>query len=293
MVFVPSTGLQTATLGWVDRSGVWQFLDLPTAPQSEPRLSPDGTQLAYTALQPDADVWVADLARRTSRPLTKGGQNAWPLWSPDGRRVAFASFRLGSVSTFLINVEGSGAEELATEKGFPTAWMPDGKILAVRVVDKLHLLSLPGRNDSRFRDGKAFETDLAFAPDGMWAAWSSNESGRFEVFVQAFPSSGKRWQVSTSGGREPVWNPNGRELFFRNGNDMMAVDVQFEPAFDAGPPHRLFTSAGFAGAGNRASFNVSPDGKRFVMVKLSDAPPPRVDIILNWRTLLAEQVRSH
>jgi serine/threonine-protein kinase len=297
LVFRPSSGLRSGTLGWMDRTGSWESLGLATPSSAEPRISPDGTLLAYTAVQPDSDVWVYDLVTKTSRPFSKGGQNAWPLWALDGKHLGFSSLRFGGLAAYQMLADGSGSEELLTSKGGPISWSPDGKILGVfysgtGLVGNLHLLDMGGRSESPFGDGQGFETDLAFAPKGKWVAWSSNESGRFEVYVQAFPLSGKRWQISRAGGREPVWSRTGQELFFRNGDDMMAVDIRLDTTFEAGPPHVLFTSPGFAPPGNRANFDVSPDGKRFVMVKLADpGPPPEVDIVLNWRTALAEQMR--
>lgn len=124
-----------------------------------------------------------------------------------------------------------------------------------------------------------------FSPDGLWLAYNSNESGRWEVYVQPYPGANARWQISTDGGGEPVWNPNGREIFYRSldGTQMMAVPLVTTPSFSAGKPTRLFEGRFDSGISGGANYDVSPDGQRFIMVSGGgETTPHQIDIALNW-----------
>ena len=122
------------------------------------------------------------------------------------------------------------------------------------------------------------------SPDGHWLAYVSDESGRDEVYVRAFPGSGGKWQISTGGARDPVWRSDGRELFFISGDKMMAVDVHMEPSFSAGSPHELFHGEFEQPTSPFRIYDVSSDGKRFVMISPSDSSQARtqIDVVLNW-----------
>ena len=124
-----------------------------------------------------------------------------------------------------------------------------------------------------------------FSPDGRWVAYVSDESGRSEVYVQPYPGPGKKWQISTEGGIETVWNPNGRELFYRTGNKMMAVDVAARPGFTAGRPTLLFTGAFVQSPTCIPNYDVSRDGRRFLMIQPSpheNVTPIQITIVVNW-----------
>ena len=137
-----------------------------------------------------------------------------------------------------------------------------------------------------------------FSPDGRWLAYVSNESGRYEVYAQPYPGPGGKWQISTEGGTEPVWNRNGRELFYRNGDKMMAVDISTQPSFAAGKPRMLFEGpylprTNFSTLATMPNYDVSPDGQRFLMVKGSEqeaAAPTQINVVLNWFEELKQKV---
>lgn len=132
---------------------------------------------------------------------------------------------------------------------------------------------------TRFREYQG-----AFSPDGRWVAFTSNDSGRNQVYVRAFPGPGPRSQVSTDGGQEPLWNRNGRELFFRRNDALMAVEIHSQSTFEAGQPRALFSGPFLEGAWI-TSYDVAPDGQRFIMSRYSDnAPQPQVTVVLNWAT---------
>jgi Tol biopolymer transport system component len=132
-----------------------------------------------------------------------------------------------------------------------------------------------------------------FSPDGRWLAYVSNESGRYEIYVQPYPGPGGKWQISTEGGTEPVWNPNGRELFYRSGDKMMAVDVATQPSFTVGKAHVLFEGPYQPSWTSAQNYDVSPDGQRFLMLKpveSTEAAPTQINVVLNWFEELKRRV---
>jgi serine/threonine-protein kinase len=156
----------------------------------------------------------------------------------------------------------------------------------------LMVMQLPSRQVQPFLQTPAGESAARFSPDGRWLAYTSTESGRPEVYVQPFPGPGGKSQISTEGGTEPVWNPNGRELFYRQSDRMMAVDIVTQPALTAGRPRLLFEGPYLLSAGNLPAYDVSPDGQRFLMVVESEQeePPTQINLVLNWFEELNRQV---
>jgi serine/threonine-protein kinase len=137
------------------------------------------------------------------------------------------------------------------------------------------------------------ESAPQFSPDGHWMAYVSNESGPNEIYVQAYPGPGGKWQISTEGGTEPVWSRNGRELFYRNGNKMMAVDVATQPSFTGGKPRLLFEGPYVPTPATFPNYDVSSDGQRFLMLKPSEsaeAAPTQINVVLNWFEELKRRV---
>jgi Tol biopolymer transport system component len=132
-----------------------------------------------------------------------------------------------------------------------------------------------------------------FSPDGRWLAYFSNESDRYEVYVQPYPGPGGKWQVSTEGGTEPAWNPNEHELFYRSGDKMMAVDIATQPSFTAGKPRVLFEGPYLRAPGTTTNYDLSRDGQRFLMVKRSEkaeTAPTQINVVLNWFEELKRRV---
>jgi len=167
------------------------------------------------------------------------------------------------------------------------AWSPDGQMLAFRhnATTGFAIGVLPRGGEPRLFLQTAFtEIEPSFSPDGRWLAYASNETGRFEIYVQPFPGPGGKWQLSTEGGREPVWARNPRELFYRNGGKMMVVDVTMQPNFHAAKPRRLFEGHYAADPLGIRNYDVTPDGQRFIMVKPSDRElaATQIDVVLNW-----------
>jgi dipeptidyl aminopeptidase/acylaminoacyl peptidase len=136
------------------------------------------------------------------------------------------------------------------------------------------------------------ESSPRFSPDGRWIAYASDESGRYEIYVRPYPGPGGKWQISTEGGREPVWNPKGRELFYRVGNKVMAVDVTTDRNFSVGKPKMLFEGSYAPTPRSFQDYDVSPDGQRFLMLKAGPQAqtPDQINVVLNWFEELKQKV---
>ena len=237
--------------------------------------------------------------------LTFEGINEHPTWTPDGRRVTFRSDRAGATNLFWKPADGSGAaERLTTSENTqsPSSWSPDGQVLAFyeRPIGgaftpnrDIWVLPIEGEQKPRpFLQTPFEEAGAVFSPEGRWLAYMSTESGRQEIYVQPFPGPGGKWQISTEGGREPAWARNGREIFYRNGDQLMAVDITTDPTFSAGTPKVLFEGTFEMANLSRANYDVAPDGQRFVMIQEggSDSAPAQINFVLNWFEELKRRV---
>ena len=289
-------------LAWVDRSGRESAQLLLDGHCRNPELSPAFDRVAVECYQPGGarDVWIYDLARdAATRLTTDAGDDADPLWSPDGRSVIFASSRRGNVDVFRTAVGGGGAEELVhdTRGSTPTmAISPDGKqivVLATAPDSGLDLAAYPveppGSPVSLLKSPAA-EIEAQFHPGGNFLAYASNQSGRFEVYVEPLPQTGDRWSISTAGGTDARWSPDGREIFYLTPDRrLMSVPIRTTPSFVAGRPVELFQTriAGPLGLGHRFPFAVWKDAQRFLMyVSDPDGPPPALTAISNWTRVL-------
>jgi serine/threonine-protein kinase len=295
LAYVPGSESSAENLlSWVRRDGTSEPAYLTPGPFSQPALSPDGRRVAIVRSGGKTnDVWVLDLDRGTLSRLTFEGSNVNPLWAPDGERVTFYSVRGDRLSAIMWKpADGSAGEEILWEEEdqlLPNSWSPDGRHLAVdRLGPEGHSDAwiLPLENDRRpypFVEGRFDELMGAFSPDGRWLAYSSDETGRFEVYVRPFPGPGGRWQISTDGGIEPRWSAHGREIFFRNDDQMLVAPVEPGPTLRAGTPRVLFEE-NFLGIIWDVSYDVAADGERLLMVKTGgrSAAPDRVHLVLNW-----------
>jgi serine/threonine protein kinase len=323
LAYVPSVRAPDSRkriLVWVDRNGKEAPLAaVPSDTYLASRISPDGTRVALTVMTGSkSDIRIWDIARQAMTRLTFDESSGYPLWTLDGKRIAFASTRGGMMlgDVYWKAADGTGEEErLGTVPGrslYPWSWSSDGKTLVLMdqavsgevggtgLGSGIGSLSMEG--DRKWRpllSEKFYEGHPQIAPNnGRWMAYESTESGESEVYVRPFPEVDKgKWQVSTGGGRDPIWSHDGRELFYRSGNSVIAVDVQTDPTFKAGKPALLFQGAYFSGiAGKGHIWDLSPDGKRFLMMKESEAAtstssgPQKINIILNWTEELKQRV---
>jgi eukaryotic-like serine/threonine-protein kinase len=300
LVYVPGGNQSTSqTLVWVDRDGKEE--PVPTAPRSfsKPRLSPDGGQVAVVV--DNRQIWSYDLWRATLTPLTAAdAQTNFPVWTPDGSRLAFSSSHDGALNMFLMPVDGSrSAERLTTSVLFqdPSSFSPDGQLL---VFVELHpanaqdIWVLPidsGRKPRPLLTTQFVEGGPMLSPDGQWLAFVSNESGDNEVYVRPFSGSRRKIRISSDGGQEPAWAPDGHEIFYRSGDRMMAVDIMSQPTLRPGKPRLLFERP-FAKGGPWRNYDVSLDGRRFLMLKPTkeDVPLTQLNVVLNWSEELKQRV---
>jgi len=180
---------------------------------------------------------------------------------------------------------------------FPLSFSPDRQLLVFVELNPntqrdIWVLRLSDRKLQPFLRTRFNETVPRFSPDGHWLAYMSDESGHYEIYIQPFPGPGGKYQISSEGGAEPVWNPNGRELFYRSGYKMMAVDVMTQPSFSTGKPRVLFEGL-YLPSGVTPSYDVSPDGQRFLMLKAAQQGQPaavQINVVLNWFEELKQKV---
>jgi eukaryotic-like serine/threonine-protein kinase len=289
-------------LAWVDRGGRETPLEPRGRPYFRPVLSPDGGRLAVTVQGASDDLWVRDLERGTWTRLTAEGDNTDAAWSPDGRQIVFSSTRSGAFNLYLAAADGGGgAQQLTRERtmAMSSSVAPDGSVAAFGVLDpetgwdvSLQPLRTPGP-PRPFVATRFAETYAAFSRDGRYLAYVSNESGRLEVYVRGYEQDGK-WPVSASGGSEPVWSPDGRELFFRSGDAILSVPVSTAGAFTAGQPRPVVRGAYEPGINGYPNYDVSRDGKRFLMVKPAAQREAPLEVVLvpDWRAELEARARA-
>ena len=294
-----STGAANTQLGWFDRGGKQLALVGMSAVDTGLRLSPDEKRLAVVRFDPQAgspDIWLVDLARNTpSRFTFDPATETTPVWSPDGSRIAFASNRDGVSNLYQKLSSGAGNDEALLKSAEPTLphdWSPDGRFILYGVLSPntsvdLRLLPLSGdQKPTLFIQTEFAESQGRFSPDGRWVAYISNESGQYQVYVQSFPSSGGKWQVSTSGGAQPQWRRDGKELFYLTPDrKLMAVEVNGTgPTFVPGVPKPLFDAhVSSVFPGNANYYAVTGDGQRFLVNTLvGESAPVPFTVVMNW-----------
>jgi len=303
---------------WVDRNGTETEVGMPTRSVSgRPRISPDGRRIALPSLE---GIGIFDVARQSFQVVTSpewgspairtAPERRFVAWHPDGERVTFSGV---DGDLYWIRADGSGEAERLThsEAGpqpshrlqFPGSWSPDGRTLVF--LQRLGSTASVNRDIWAFtlgnsvREARPFlvtasdEPSAEVSPDGRYLAYESNQSGRSEIYVQPFPGSGRRELVSIDGGVQPVWARNGRELFYRASQGpgptmrMMVVDVRLGDVFTAGRPRVLWEAmrARYPGGTGGRTYDVAPDGRRFLMIQQRDLPQPpitHVVLVQNW-----------
>jgi hypothetical protein len=297
------------TLLWVDRQGKEQPIAAPSRNYGGPglQLSPDNRRVVLDALDLQrfaVDLWVFDLARGNQPRITFEGSNFSPVWTPDGKRLIYLFSRdvAGQQNPEIRSVPADSSAPpttlLASETPLiPLSVSPDGKLLMgirnkagpnllATAGDEIWVLPLDASGEKSDAKPRAFvepepqfvRDNPRFSPDGKSVAYQANDSGRDEIYVVPYPGPGGRQQASTDGGTEPRWSRNGRELFYRNADKIMVVDVQISPSVHVtGTPKMLFEKASMG-------YDVSADGKRFLMLRRGapSAQSNQINVVLNW-----------
>ena len=291
-VLVYMTGGPTNQLTWFDRSGK----QLGTVGQPGRyrvfRLSPDEKRVAVVRIDPPAvrsDIWVIELTRGVASRLTSDpGDDIAPEWSPDGSRIAFSSNRDGKFDLYEKLSSGAGSDEellKSSEAKFMNCWSADGRYIlyeSIGVNSKSDIWVLPmfgERKPYPFLKTEFNERSASFSPNGRWVAYTSNETGIFEVYVREFQGSGGKWQVSTVGGTFPRWRWDGKEIFYTSGGKLMSVDVNASGSrFEPGVPRLLFDKNI-----ENDYYDLTRDGQRFlVRVPVEEISSPPITVVLNW-----------
>jgi serine/threonine protein kinase/Tol biopolymer transport system component len=295
-------------LVWVRRDGTAEPLQPDWAGVfNNVVLSPDGTRLAVSSLQDgQIHIWLRVLASGQASRLTFAGSfNFRPEWTPDGQEVTFVSDRGENFDLYVKRADGTGTARtlLDRDRGVEEAdWSSDGRWLVFREGGGVSggqrdIYGIQSGADSvpiQLATTEADELGPSLSPDGRWLAYSSSESGRNEIFVRPFPRAAEgKWQVSVSGGREPLWAHSGAELFYVNANDeMVVVPVATEPSFAPGTPRVLFSTVGYRHDGTHRAYDVTSDDQRFLMIRLVEGSADASELVLvqNWFEELKQRV---
>ena len=291
LVYSSSPAASVSRLLWFDRAG-HQLAQLGE-PRNyrNPRISPDGARLAVELVDNagNRDVWLMDMARGVPVRFTfDPGRDASPVWSPDGKRIAWQ----GNAAVYVKASSGEGHEErLRGEPWIPDDWSRDGAALLYHPSPPLQVWLRPlGADPVPERpiiEGRGITTHARVSPDGHWVAFANADSGRFEIYVQNFPTPAGRWQVSSSGGLQPKWRQDGKELFYLGADGrMMAAPVSLGSLVEIGQPQPLFQTRIEVSTGiTWHQYDVAPDGQRF-LVNTPELVTSPATVVLNWPALL-------
>ena len=309
LVYVPSSSmnLNSASFVWVDPKGQETPVSGAQGVYLAPTLSPDGSRVAFIRTADNLDVWTFSFKRGILEPLASGpGRDSDPIWSPDGKRIAYYSTSHdGGPGIFVRAADGTGdVERLTTGTQVPSSWSPDGSrivyadfgngVIATTTPADLGMVSITGeRRAEKLLVTTEREGNAVISPDGHWLAYESSETGEKVVTVRPFPEVTKaRTRISPEGGVSPVWARDGRTLFYRNRQAIMAVAVRGASPEDWGAPEKRLEGPYWFIDGP-AMFDVAPDG-RFLMLKVQDNPGsqtlPRLIVVQNWAEELKQRV---
>ena len=305
VVYVPGQSHgSNAPIHWMDRTGKTTVLRAQTANWSNIRFAPDGRRLAVEILNGQNDIWVYEWARDALTPLTSDpASDTSPVWTPDGRRIVFASTRANPATPNLYwqRVDGIGEAQRLTEskkRQRPVSWHPDGKLLAFEEFDEqgrsdVMILPMTGDDQSGWKPGtpaafmtaQTSATEPTFSPDGRWLAYTSNETGRDEVYVRPFPGPGAKTQISTSGGQFPTWSRTRRELLYGSG---IAGQIMVAPFSTPGEgfhteTSRIWPEGRFENRGPWRMFDLHPDGERLgLRPGTGNTPQSHITFVFNF-----------
>jgi Tol biopolymer transport system component len=281
---------------WFDRKGQQTGIALTPGIYGNIMLSPNGRVLASDTTDPasqNTDVWTYDLENHSAKRLTfDPALDSLPVWSPDGNRTVFASNRELKFDLYLKDANGAQEEKVIPQDGpdrFPTDWSRDGKYIVYMRGQDIWYLTIPDLRAVMLLKASSSLRSARFSPDGKWVAYSSNESGRWEIYVTSFPDAHGKWQVSNAGGNQPRWRGDGKELFYLSGDSkIMAVPVKTGSNFDAGTPAELFQAnpRDMFATSELFSYDVSNDGQKFLINTQLKTEMTPMSVVLNWSAKL-------
>jgi Tol biopolymer transport system component len=301
LAYTPGSALAAANrLMWVDRKGSALPLELPQGLYFDPRISPDGTRVAVvwqTITAGSGDVWISDFTRKTFTRLSFSGTAAAPVWSADGKTIYYSHLDPNGRRTTIMRKPADGSREadavvVLDSRTYLKAVTPDGafalidyaRVAAAGGSGEVSKLALVANAKPESLVATPFDDFAgAWSPDRRWLAYQSDESGRAEIYVRDTSSAGGRWQVSTTGGDEPSWSPDGRELYYRNETQMMAVSIDTRTTFAPTAPRVLFDGVYNLRSDTGVSYAIHPKGDRFLMVRLTDENiASTMLVVTNW-----------
>jgi eukaryotic-like serine/threonine-protein kinase len=309
LAYVPGTGTTEVRWVWADRRGQLQALPLPAGSYADPQISPDGSRVALVVIANDnRDIWIHNFSTKTFTRLTFGGQNWTPAWSADGTQIIYTAGANSNATSLMRKPADGSADAVRIAQIDGEAYLTDvhdhTAILHFREAigqpqpsAKFHVVSTdlktPGKVAPLMTTG-GVDIAGALSPNGRFLAYGSDESGRPEVYVRDFPGLGGRWQISTAGGEEPHWSADGRELFYRYNDLMMAVPVDTRAAFQFSTPALLFKGVYNVRSSSLHSFAVDPKSGRFLLMRPTgdDSERAHVRVVLNWFEELKQRMAA-
>ena len=293
LVYVSGGDMAKTIPTWVDRQGNEESLAMEARNYGTPKVSPNGKKLAIVVYELQSNIYVYEILTGMRTRLTLEGNNTSPVWTPDGKRIAFRRHGEGQERSDILWVaeDGSGEAELLHSSQHdiaPCSWSPDGKLLAVadwRAISMADIGVLSPEKDHEpqlILRTEYHENFPAFSPDGQWMAYMSSREGVSQVYVRPYPAMDGAIPISYGLGEEPIWSPKGDELFYRSNDKWMVASISMESEFKAGAPQVLFEGP-YINVGGM-SYDVAPDGQRFLVLKplYDDSQVRELHVVTNW-----------
>lgn len=275
--------MSSGGIAWVDRSGEQGFLPVPERTYGVLDLDPTDSRIAVQVADFENYVWTCDVTGERGRRLS-GTKTGWPVWDAEGKAIAYSADDRQSIRVESMDGSTGGRSFPVDHAALPGCWSPDGERLVVYgwfdARPRIGFLDVRNGGEVEWAEGFGEGVLSVLSPDGKWVAYSSEETGLYEVYVRSCPDGAVAHQVSVGGGLETVWSPSG-ELFYRNGDRFMSVEIRTEPELTWSAPRVAFETD-FVDTMGR-SFDVSSDGQRLYVIKQPNPPDgSRINVITNW-----------
>ncbi len=288
LAFAPGGDAAVGRPAWVERSGKTEFFSVPEGPYSALDLAQDGSRLAVHVADVNDYVWLYDIRRKEGRKLTTQGKAGFPVLDPEANRIAYSMEQeTGSWSIYIQETDSARPPKAlySQRSTWVESWSRDGEWLAFSHYGnpvRIGFIELGTVGNPNWVDGNGSNMMLPeFSPDGKWVAYASDETGRYEIWIRSFPSGDVIRQISVDGGIEPLWCWGSGELFYRRGNQWFSTHISLQPELSWEPPRLAFETDFLDSAGR--SYDVSPDGRRLLVVKRTREPiRTKIHIVHNW-----------